>query len=220
MNFEAVLDILFPPECLACGRRLAAGTLCGTCKNTIGGPPAIALKSMDMDGCGGYYFLGAAGRYHNHVLKTLIHALKFGGIKSAAQPLAEILAHHARTIRLPLKMFQVVPIPLSKTRMRERGFNQSTLIAERFARALGVPLEKNILIRTRHKKPQSRTETLAERLENIHDCFAAREDAIPVQKNIILIDDVSTSGSTFLEAARVLTAAGAKTILALAIAKA
>jgi len=175
---------------------------------------------MDIDGCGRCYFLAAAGRYHNHVLKTLIHALKFGGIKGAAPPLAEILARHARTIRLPLKMFLVMPIPLSKIRMRERGFNQSALIAERFARTLGLPLEKEILVRTRHRKPQSRTETLAERRENIRGCFAIRNDTVLAQKNIILVDDVSTSGSTFLEAARVLAGGGAETILALAIAKA
>jgi len=122
MNFEAILDILFPPECLGCGKGLINGTLCVPCKNTIGGPPAIAIKNMDNnDGRGECYFLGAAGRYQNHVLKTLIHALKFGGIRGAATPLAEILAHHAETVALPLQTFTVMPIPLSKMRMRERG---------------------------------------------------------------------------------------------------
>lgn len=236
MNFEAILDILFPPECLACGTWLVGGTLCAACRGAIGGPPAIAIKSMDIigggtdgDAGGGCYFLGAAGRYHNHVLKTLIHALKFGGIKGAAAPLAEILAHRAQNIMLPLRTFSVVPIPLSKMRLRERGFNQSTLIAERFANLLGLPLEKNILVRTCHRKPQSRTESLAERRENIRGCFAAqniipsaaRDAAVPqAAKNIILIDDVSTSGSTFREAARALAGAGAEIILALAVAQA
>jgi ComF family protein len=225
MNFETFLDILFPPECLACGKSLACGTLCAACKKTIGGPPAIAIESMAIEGRGDCYFLGAAGRYKNHTLKTLIHALKFGGITGAAQPLAELLAHHARTITLPLETFTVVPIPLSKIRLRERGFNQSALIAEYFARSLNLPFEKNILARTHHRKPQSGTATLAERRENIRGCFAVNNDAIKnnagrENKNIILVDDVSTSGSTFREAARALTGAGAETILALAVAQA
>ena len=218
MNFEVVLDILFPPECLACRRRLTTGTLCVSCKNAVGGPPAIALRNID--GRSRCYFLGAAGRYKNHVLKTLIHALKFGGIRGAAVPLAEILAHHAQTVALPLGDFTVMPIPLSKLRLRERGFNQSELIAERFANLLGLPFEKNILMRVRHRKPQSGTETLAERRENIRGCFAMLNGVRPITKNIILVDDVSTSGSTFLEAARALTADGAEIILALAVAKA
>jgi ComF family protein len=226
MNFETFLDILFPPECLACGKGLTAGTLCAACKDTIGGPPAIAIENMAIAGYGGCYFLGAAGRYKNHVLKTLIHALKFGGITGAARPLAELLAHHARTIALPLEIFTVMPIPLSKMRLRERGFNQSALIAEYFAHSLGLPFEKNILTRTQHRKPQSRTETLAERRENIRGCFAVKSNVIKnnaaadLNKNIILVDDVSTSGSTFREAARALSAAGAETILALAVARA
>jgi ComF family protein len=224
MNFDAILDIIFPPECLACGTWLAGGTLCVACRGAIGGPPAIAIKSMgiagddtgtDADG-GRCYFLGAAGRYHNHVLKTLIHALKFGGIRGAAGPLAEILAHRAKSIMLPLGTFSVIPIPLSKTRLRERGFNQSALIAEPCARLLDLPFEKNILVRTQHRKPQSTTESLAERRENIRGCFAARR----APKNIILIDDVSTSGSTFREAARALGDAGAEIVLALAVAQA
>jgi ComF family protein len=221
MNFEAILDILFPPECLGCGKGLINGTLCVPCKNTIGGPPAIAIKNMDNnDGRGECYFLGAAGRYQNHVLKTLIHALKFGGIRGAATPLAEILAHHAETVALPLQTFTVMPIPLSKMRMRERGFNQSALIAERFARLRQLPFEKNALVRTQHRKPQSRTESLAERRENIRGCFAVQGVSSGVRKNIVLVDDVSTSGSTFLEAARALTTAGAEIVLALAVAKA
>ena len=50
MNFEVVLDILFPPECVACGTPLTTGTLCAACRNAIGGPPAIAIKSMDITG--------------------------------------------------------------------------------------------------------------------------------------------------------------------------
>jgi ComF family protein len=218
MNFEAFLDILFPPECLGCGKSLITGTLCSACRDTIGGPPAIAIRNMG--GCDTCYFLGAAGRYKNHVLKTLIHALKFGGIRGAAIPLAEILAHHAQKIALPLEDFLVMPIPLSKTRLRERGFNQSELIAQRFANLLTLSFEKNVLERTQHRKPQSRTTSLGERLENIRGCFAIREGATCANKNIILVDDVSTSGSTFLEASRALTVAGAETILALAVAKA
>ena len=218
MNLEAILDILFPPECLGCGKGLIAGALCAACRWAARGAPALALR--DTGTCVRYYFLGAAGHYKNHVLKSLIHALKFGGIRNAAFPLAEILAYHARTVALPLKTFSVMPIPLSKARLRERGFNQSELIAKHFADMLALPFEKETLIRRQHRKPQSRTKTIAERIENIRGCFAINSNAALTKKNIILVDDVSTSGATFLEASTALIAAGAETILALAVAKA
>jgi predicted amidophosphoribosyltransferase len=104
--------------------------------------------------------------------------------------------------------------------MRERGFNQSMLIAERFSCILKLPLEKDTLVRIAHRKPQSITETVAARRENIRGCFAVCNVIVGEIKNIILIDDVSTSGSTFLEAARALTAAGTEVVIALAVARA
>ena len=95
----------------------------------------------------------------------------------------------------------MTPVPLSVKRARARGFNQSALIARPFARALGIPFEEHVLARIVHRKPQSDTEDIFERRENIKDCFAIAPGANVQNKKIVLVDDVTTSGTTFTEAA-------------------
>ncbi|MDR3582169.1 MAG: double zinc ribbon domain-containing protein [Candidatus Pacebacteria bacterium] len=226
------MNILFPAECLACGAPLARGTLCGTCRMCIAphrtafcgtcAAPLPGLRSI----CHPHapHLLGAAGDYRNAALRTLIHALKFGRMRCAAEPLADVLIHYCARLPMDLRGFSVVPVPISRERMRERGFNQSALIAERFARFFGAPLRTKLLSRTVHRTAQSDIPDRDERRENIRDCYAAKEFAgsgiCAAGRNIILIDDVTTSGATFADAVRALRSAGARKIFALAVAKA
>jgi competence protein ComFC len=230
MIFDLIGDILFPPACLGCAAAIRVGALCdqclasvdlfqtlfcGTCSARLPDQKKICHKDAP-------YLLGAAGSYDDTVLQSLIHALKFQGIKSAAKPLAQILAEYVVRLALPVKDFVVVPIPLSKKRLRSRGFNQAEIIARSFSESLGVPLVTNLLVRQQHRKPQSETTSLLERLENVIGCFSVApgfEFEID-RKGILLVDDVITSGTTFTEAAKVLKQAGAKKIMALAVAKA
>jgi ComF family protein len=233
MNFNFLGDIFFPPSCVKCGDSIVRGVLCAPCRQSIdifdtlfcGTCAARLPEQKKICHKDTPYMLGAAGRYDDDALRALIHALKFQGIAAAAEPLAEILATYTTRLDLDLRDFTVTPVPLSTKRARARGFNQSALIAESFAHALGIPFEEHLLARIQHRKPQSETEDIFERRENVKGCFAlapgAGGDAMARQgKKIILIDDVTTSGTTFNEAARVLKAGGAKKILALAVAKA
>jgi ComF family protein len=243
MNFNFVGDIFFPPACVGCGDSIAHGVLCSTCRQGIEtfdtlfcGTCAARLpdqkKICHKDAP---FLLGAAAPYDDDALRALIHALKFQGIAAAAEPLAEILAAYVARLELKLgsgdssdrsnsgdggSAWTVVPIPLSPQRARARGFNQSALIAQPLARALGALYDERLLARIAHRKPQSDTEDIFERRENIKGCFMLAPGADVQNKKIVLVDDVTTSGTTFTEAARVLKAAGAKNILALAVAKA
>jgi len=235
MNINFFGDIFFPPACVGCGDSILCGVICDTCRHGIDGfdtlfcGTCVARLPEQKKIChkDAPYLLGAAGRYDDEALRALIHALKFQGIAGAAEPLAEILLAYVARLGLDLRDFIAVPVPLSTKRARARGFNQSALIARPFARALGIPCEEHLLARVIHRKPQSETEDIFERRENVHDCFAladaggANGGTITAQgKKIILIDDVTTSGTTFTEAARVLKSGGAKKIIALAVAKA
>ena len=116
-----------------------------------------------------------------------------------------------------------MPIPLSRRRFRARGFNQAEFLARPIADFLELPLDTTTFTRIRHTKPQTETESAAERRENLRGCFAVLDtgNSRAVRgKNILLVDDVTTTGTTFLEAARTLKAAGAGTVYALAAAKA
>lgn len=227
-----LMDLIFPAECLACGTRLARGTVCGECRigivphrTAFCGTCGAALPGLrNICHPGTPYVMGAAGNYGNGTLRSLIHGLKFGHIKGAAAPLADMLAHYFARLPIDHRDFVVVPVPISRERMRERGFNQSALIAERFARFFGMPHEKDLLVRTVHRGPQSELSDRTERRENIRDCYAVRERAGRHSgsgpRKVILIDDVTTSGATFTEAATALRSSGVRKIFALAVAKA
>ena len=225
---DFVGSLFFPRLCLACGSSLRAGALCNTCSAGM-----ILSRTLFCGECGVPtpcfthpchplfpYTLGSPGTYENHIFKELIHALKFNGIRIAAVPLADALVRYVSLLRIPLTGYTVVPVPLSRERLRSRGFNQSEHIANIFSERMGLPTAPRFLARVRHAKPQSETKNLAERKENIRGCFAVPRPAIVHGKNIILIDDVTTSGATFLESARVLKSAGAARIVALAVARA
>lgn len=149
-----------------------------------------------------------------------IHALKFQGVRSVAEPLGQLLADYACGLPITLSEFNLLPIPLSPERERERGYNQAELLAQVVARRTDCPLTKNWLIRPRHRNAQSLAKSHAERTANIAGCFAVKDPTAVNNQNIILVDDVATSGATLAEAARTLRRAGAKKIIALVVARA
>lgn len=225
-----VLDLVFPCRCVGCRGLLLrppggpAPALCESCV------AAIPLhRSLFCAECGARltgeekichreapYVLGAASSYAVLPLQNAITNFKFKFVEDAAEPLARILIRYAEPLRVPWREYAAVPIPLSARRRRSRGFNQSELIARKFAAHFSMPLAPDALVRTRHAKPQSGLK-FEKRAGNVAGCFAA---AAEVPKNIVLIDDVTTSGATFREAAEELRRAGARRIIALALAKA
>ncbi|MFA5173452.1 MAG: ComF family protein [Candidatus Paceibacterota bacterium] len=244
---EIFLDIFFPPLCLSCRRFLlenerkksvcqkcAASVIlntslfCPVCHSRLpvssqDGP--VSSQSDESENfprphchkdCG--FFLASAASFSVPAVRNLIHLLKFGKIPFASNFLSEIMISYFQSLNLELKNYSVIPLPLSKKRMKERGFNQSELLAEKFCFAFNLPLLKN-LIRSSDRKPQSETKNRAEREQNIKNCFAVKNSSILERKNIILIDDVFTTGSTAREAVKVLKKAGVKKIIFLTPAK-
>jgi len=191
------------------------------------------------------YLLAAACEYHDPAVTNLIHALKFRYNARAAEPLARLAGNYLESLSLvPLEVAParerapkgsrgglpltglalprpvIVPLPLSAKRERERGFNQSFLIAKHIADRFSLPVASGALARSRHAKPQSEIKGIEARKKNVEGCFSVADAGPVAGRNIILVDDVVTSGATLSEAARVLKGAGARRILALAVAKA
>ncbi len=222
--FKFLLDVLFPPRCLICDKhsrillcpecepklKIADTLFCGSCGARL---PRGRRECHPKFPC----LMGAATIYEAES-KELIWGLKFRYLKSAAEPLARLLGTYFSKLNLPAATWTIVPVPLSKERERERGFNQAELIANRFAGFTGLPLNLNVLKRTKHTAPQSELKGHELRFKNVQGCFEAAVN--PAPKAVILIDDVITSGATLSEAAKALKAAGARKIIALAVAKA
>lgn len=222
------VNAVFPQKCVGCGKAVGGETVCADCFSGIPINSALfcgkcrARLPLGKRTCHKDfpYVLGAATDYGNATVKNLIHQLKFNYIRGSARPLGKLLAKYASSLPIKLENFVVVPVPLSAKRFRERGFNQSELIAKIFSEKLGLSLETKALLRPKYAKPQSEARGSAERKENVRGCFSVSRGELIRGKDIILIDDVTTSGATFLEAATTLKHGGARRLLALAIARA
>lgn len=228
MKLASLLNLVFPPACVNCEERThTAEPLCERCSASIrlhqtffcGICRARLPENRKICHQGTPYLLGSAAEYASGEIRSLIHALKFQYVRSAGEFLGGLLATYAQSVSFDWKEYVIVPIPLGARRLRERGFNQSEIIAEALARPLGLQLETENLIRPKNTTPQSELKEPEERRENVRDCFALRSPETLKGKHTLLVDDVTTSGATLLEAARVLKAAGAKKIVALTVAK-
>lgn len=210
---DFLLDCVFPipviPEKFPVNKTL----FCGVCRARLPENKKTCHKSAQ-------YLLGAAVGYDNALARQLIWKLKYRGRTALAKPLADILIKYAANLDLDFGKFIAVPMPLSKERRRYRGFNQSELIAKIFSEKIKLPVCSSALARIKNTKPQAEMPDWDLRCDNIAGAFAVADPAPIAGKNIILIDDVSTSGSTLAEAAKVLKKAGARTIVGLVIAKA
>ena len=155
----------------------------------------------------------AAHPYHQSRIKNALKQLKYRGSSDIADALALVLA----TAVPPdiARDAECAWIPMTASRARERGFNQSELLARSVARHLGIPAT-DALFKTRDTRPQS-TLGRAERLKNLRGAFAVIEHYKP-RSTVIIVDDVSTTGATLTEAARVLKNAGAKTVIGAVVA--
>ena len=166
------------------------------------------------------FILAAAGFYGDKALDSLIALLKYQKIKQAAIPLGEILTRYLiKNLALDIKDFVLVPIPLHWRKEKQRGFNQAHLIADQFAKNTGLVTAKNILKRMKNTASQVELKDKEKREINVRGCFAVEKPELLFQKNVIIIDDVFTTGATMKEVASVIKKAGAKKIIGLVVAK-
>ncbi|MBI2096791.1 MAG: ComF family protein [Candidatus Sungbacteria bacterium] len=224
---EFVLDILFPKRCVGCHKE--GLFLCGQCRGQIQLlPPACFVcrqRSPDGTVCESCKPQTRIRRFiaplsfHDQTSRELIHIYKYQGVKEIAEILGEYITSAARSYGIfPPDHSILVPIPLSPQRLRERGFNQAELVARVIGEKFGLPVNTGVLRRPLHRKHQTEMPNREERIENAKGVYAPKEK-IPPGTVIILVDDVSTTGATLEEAARVLKAAGAKQVWALTAAR-
>lgn len=211
-----LLDLLFPLECLACQKE--GSVLCENCFKQLkfnGAQRAAELKTLHLDR------IFIAGDYDDQLLAQAIKKFKYNFISDLGQILARFLALFWQgQLNIPEHSFLqdalLVPLPLSKQRRRSRGFNQSEILANELAQYFHHKVDLN-LKRTQHRPPQAELNA-QERRANIRGVFKWAGGNLSGQ-NIVLIDDVITTGATLDEAARVLKEAGATRVYALVLAK-
>jgi len=188
-------------RCARCASPLAQpAPACGACLRS---PPPFAAAWV-------------AFRYA-HPLDLLEARFKFHADLAAGRVLAERLAERALADP-PARPDALVPVPLHRTRLRSRGYNQALELARPLARALAVPLRDDLLVRVRETAAQSTLDARARR-RNLRGAFAAApERRWPA--HVALFDDVMTTGTTLREASRALLRAGVARVDAWALARA
>ncbi len=214
--WNLLLDILFPRICLNCRKYLGNDeiVICGECLRSI------EINKIFFRTKNG--LLLAAGSYENQALRELIHYFKFNRFLVIESVIGKILLDYLKTVALSLNNFLVVPVPLHKKRLRERGFNQSEIVARIAASFYHLPLEAEVIEKVRNTLSQIELKNYREREENVKGSFAivSKAKSKIKDKNILIVDDVYTSGATINEVAKVLRKGGAKEIVALVLAKA
>jgi ComF family protein len=225
---NSFLNILFPetcpvcknpakdhrtaPICIDCWRTLSPyeGPMCRRC-----GTPLISDVSTICGEClahePAFSYARSFGLYEG-VLKRAISLLKFYGIKRLSRPLSDVMLK----MKIP-EADVVIPVPLHEKRLRKREFNQSALIAKYLASSMGLRVMLNSLVKVRDTMPQVGLSSQA-RKKNIKGAFAVENDSLITGKDIVLVDDVVTTGATVRECSKVLKKAGARNIYVITLA--
>lgn len=205
-------DVVAPARCMGC---LREGTwLCAACEQDL---PNVALVQRNVKALDGVI---SAGSYSLPALKRSIGWLKFKGVKPLAKPLGLLMIRGLVTVS-PLAQLRdqaaLVPIPLHRRRMRQRGFNQSWELAAVLKEYTGIPI-LDVLVRERATWTQTKLPPEL-RQENTSDAFALKISSLPDKRYWLLIDDVTTTGATLAAAAEPLKAAGAKEVWGVTVAR-
>ena len=229
---EPVLTVVFPSACAACGRLLAQptqGPLCGPCWGALPrhrtpscgcglplapGRPACARCRRNRQP----FAAGASLGPYEGPLRVAIHELKYRGRRRVAARLAEAMLEDDPTRALVAGSDVLVPVPLHPRRLRERGFNQSALLAREVGRRTGRPCGDGVLVRRKDTSPQAGLSAAARR-RNVDAAFAVRRRGLVAGHVVVLVDDVFTTGATAYACARALRDAGADEVRLLSVAR-
>jgi len=223
-----ILDLVYPARCVVCGD-VQPSYLCAACLEKIEfiEPPVCARCGLPVDEgpcpeCRRIRFAFAGARavgVYEGVLRDAIHALKYSCHAVVAGDLGRLLADYLlEHPNFTEGVSCVIPAPIHASRQRERGFNQSELLARAVAESLRAPLVTGVLRRIKATRPQVEL-PFEERVENVRGAFAVVDPAPIAAGRVLLIDDVLTTGSTAHEASSVLLEAGAAKVYVLTVAR-
>lgn len=188
------IPLIVPPVCLSCGRPVRGEGNDSPC-------PECRRESR-------YYSRALAVALYKDFMKELLHSVKFDFRPDLARAVGSLMAVRAENEPGFDEVSAVIPVPLHNGKLRERGYNQARVMAEYVAGTLRRPLLADVLVRIRPTESQSRLGR-EERQKNVAGAFAVTDCRSVAGKNLLLIDDICTTGYTFSECARVLLLAGA-----------
>jgi ComF family protein len=224
-----LLDFVFPPECLVCAGRLAGSEqyycdpcrdladdlsfpVCPVCRNEI---TDVRIGCPACNGRNPVSAVWTCGTF-DKFYRPVVHGIKYHGLIPLVSMMADILVSRMNEASRGLADL-IVPVPLHWTRRRERGFNQSALLADELSAQLSMPVLRGVLRRVKRTRDQTGLNA-RERIANMQKAFRVVVPDDVIGKRVLLVDDVMTTGATLNEAANELRIAGCRNVFAAVIA--
>lgn len=220
---NSALDLLFPLNCERCNKE--GKLICDTCVQEL---PRLSRPFCEICAqpgaagtCDWCLEIGPAisGLRAPFLMegsvRRAVHSLKYRGVRAATPELASLMAQYLESQRIPGDV--LVPVPLHRRRLRNRGYNQASLLARELGKLTGLTVMENLLERTSDSPPQIEATSRAERRSNVEGIFRCMGQASGFK--VLLIDDVATTGSTLQACAVALRDAGAESVWGLTLAR-
>jgi ComF family protein len=231
-----VSDVIFPPKCLGCAEILGlqngfyfcpdcrekikfiTGSLCPVCGTTFSNSPKGNHLCGDCLDSEPYFSCARAVVSYETIILHAIHQFKYGNNISVGDLLASFMADFSFPDVDFTDYSLIIPVPLHIQRLRQRGFNQSLILARSLAKKRQIPVNFSLL--KRHKSTLTQTGLhKTERKQNIKGAFEVGDRKLIAGKNVILVDDVYTTGATINECTKTLLKAGAQKVTVLTLAR-
>lgn len=220
-----VIDLFFPRSCLGCGK--VGDFICSRCSKKLSRLlPPICQRCGKPESSGTYCRECWGTRNHIDVIRSVfvfegiirraVHEFKYRNLRAIAVDLSQYMADYFLEYKLAADI--LLPVPMHANRLRKRGYNQSDLLAELISGRLSLPVRGDLIRRVRDNKPQARTTCVEERRSNMENTFTCISSEVS-GKDIIIIDDVCTSGATLEACAAALKMKGASNVSGFTLAR-
>ncbi|MFA5323765.1 MAG: ComF family protein [Smithella sp.] len=234
--FSNLSEVIFPPKCLGCAEIIKSsngqifcstcngeinfinGSICPVCGTTFSDSPAESHLCGDCLEKRPYFSYARAVFSYEDIILNAIHQFKYNRNISIGEMLASFMADFSFPGINYTDYCMIIPVPLHIKRLRERGFNQSLILARTIGEKQQIPVNFSLLKRKKFTLTQTGSNK-KERKQNIKGAFEVSDPRKIVDKNIILVDDVYTTGATVNECAKTLIKAGAQRVSVLTIAR-
>lgn len=210
---DFVLNFLFPPACSICGK-IDKNWLCSKCQKRVERVEKSCVVGIENKK---YEKLLYIFQYES-LIRKLILQYKFSNKAYLNHFFANQIVKNEKNRELLKEYDMIIPVPMHKKKMDKRGYNQTELVADELSKSLEIPARKDVLLKVVNTTTQSKLGGKA-RQSNIRHAFFIKNDIEVEDKNIILLDDIYTTGATSEECSRILKEAGAREILVLVLAK-
>jgi len=228
---RGILDIILPPVCYACGNRCSGKYgLCEVCLDKIVCiPPPHCPKCGRRLANGEHICRECTGKpshiergwsccYYDGTIKDLIHLFKYNRYLGLIDIFKDVMADFVKKNKIEKHIDLIVPVPVHPAKQRERSYNHAQVLASSLSDIFSIPMDCKNLKKIKWTQSQSELDK-EKRLKNVKDSFFVIEKQVFSERNVLIVDDVYTTGATINECAKALLDAGSGKVYSLALAR-